>query len=404
MRKILTLAEFRKQAKGSEAKGLAGAVKLYKETPQIVRAASDVKITEGGRIQVLNITSSDSSVDREDDTIRAAGWKLANYKNNPVVLWAHNSRILPVARAIRTEVLGDKLQQDFEFTDADMQHSMGMGYGHTVGRMFQEGFLNAVSVGFSPLLWQFDEDRWGVDFLEQELLETSPVTIPANPNALAEAGKRMVDDGVDLAPVYEWAERCLDGDDGLTLVVPRKSIELTHSLLAKSLGKTERAFVDLGAKTMPNATKTRVDGLPAKGEKPAADKPAAPDKTADDAPAAKTPDLEAAATAAAEASKKVEADALKSIDAGLSALKAIGGVTDTDAFKAIAEKLVEFGVKAFKAPVADDGGDVDPEQKTIKLTDGKDSVMISQKDIDSIVERAGEVAKTTIATLTGRLN
>jgi phage head maturation protease len=54
--------------------------------------------------------------------------------------------------------------------------------------MTKKGFLNAVSVGFSPLKQhpRYDDDGkyLGILFEEQELLELSLVPIPANANAL----------------------------------------------------------------------------------------------------------------------------------------------------------------------------------------------------------------------------
>src|SRR5207249_12058254 len=52
--------------------------------------------------------------------------------------------------------------------------------------LYRGGFLNAVSVGFIPLRWENGSQEKGYrrKFLEQELLEVSAVSIPANPNAL----------------------------------------------------------------------------------------------------------------------------------------------------------------------------------------------------------------------------
>lgn len=410
MRKILTLAEFKQQAKGQDGPKLADAVSLRKVTPQVLRADGgeiDVKI-EDGLIRVLNITSSDSSVDRERDTIRAAGWKLANFQRNPVILWSHNSRVPPVARALRTEILGEKLQQDFEFTPADLQHPMGMGFGHAVGRMFKEGFLNAVSVGFSPQLWQFNEERGGIDFLEQELLETSPVTIPANPNALADAGQRLLADGVDLTPVYEWAERCLEGDDGLTLLVPRKSIELTHKLLGKTLGKPERTFVDLGAAASAAGAGNEGDNETAGAEGGSKETPDAtvPATNAADNGGADSPIVELAKTVAG-GRQRVEADALKAINDAADAMEALGTAGDKTAFAEAFKRFAQLGLLTLESPPSksdpEPAASDDNAERMVTIVADKAQIQISQKDLDKIFERVGKTTTETIAELTGRL-
>jgi phage head maturation protease len=63
-----------------------------------------------------------------------------------------------------------------------------------VYRLARGGFLAATSVGFRPLKWEYTTDKergaddWfpGIDFEEQELVEFSIVTVPANPEALME--------------------------------------------------------------------------------------------------------------------------------------------------------------------------------------------------------------------------
>src|SRR5205814_6660098 len=54
---------------------------------------------------------------------------------------------------------------------------------------YKGGFLTAVSVGFIPLRWEDSPSSSSSSsmrrkYLEQELLEVSAVSIPANPNAL----------------------------------------------------------------------------------------------------------------------------------------------------------------------------------------------------------------------------
>jgi hypothetical protein len=92
------------------------------------------------------------------------------------------------------------------------------------------GFLSATSVGFMPTKYAFVDDperRWGIDFLEQELLEFSCVPVPANPEALIDAKAA----GIDTAAVREWAEKIL-ATDGLA-VIARKKLEAIVGLPAK---------------------------------------------------------------------------------------------------------------------------------------------------------------------------
>jgi hypothetical protein len=60
--------------------------------------AEQVKTGEGdGRKVTFIITTG--VPDRDRDTLSVDGWKVENYLKNPVVLWAHNYRSLPVGKA-----------------------------------------------------------------------------------------------------------------------------------------------------------------------------------------------------------------------------------------------------------------------------------------------------------------
>ena len=96
-------------------------------------------------------------------------------------------------------------------------------FADTIYRLVLGKFLRAVSVGFLPTRYAFvenDPERgFGIDFLEQSLLEISVCPVPANPNALQEARRK----GIDTRPLVEWAERTLDCDGKATL--PRAELE-----------------------------------------------------------------------------------------------------------------------------------------------------------------------------------
>jgi HK97 family phage prohead protease len=134
-----------------------------------------------------------------------------------VALWAHDSSAPPVGRASNVLVENERLMGDITFADAETY-----AFADTVYRLVKGKFLNAVSVGFLPVEYdwsQDDERKWGIDFKVQDLLEISVCPVPANPNALGEARAK----GIDTRPLIEWAERALDG--GGKLVVPKAEIE-----------------------------------------------------------------------------------------------------------------------------------------------------------------------------------
>lgn len=167
----------------------------------VLDAVEHVGKQEGSETdRVLRFTISTDSVDRDGDTIAVDGWELDNYLKNPVVLFGHNYRDLPVARALDVWPEGKKLKSDAEFTDAETY-----AFGDTVYRMYLGGYLRAVSVGFSPSKWMWveeDERPFGIDFIQQELLEYSAVPVPANPEALQEAKSA----GIDLSPLKDYMD------------------------------------------------------------------------------------------------------------------------------------------------------------------------------------------------------
>jgi phage head maturation protease len=107
---------------------------------------------------------------------------------------AHNygDILFTLGKALRTEVRtvgnGPALYQRIQFA-VEVNPVARIAYG-----LYKGGFLNAVSVGFIPLRWEDGANGAAASqageaprrrFLEQELLEVSAVSIPANPDALA---------------------------------------------------------------------------------------------------------------------------------------------------------------------------------------------------------------------------
>lgn len=151
----------------------------------------------------LDFVLSDDTLDRYGDTIDAAGWDLKNFKKNPIALWGHDSRsVIGTWENVRIE--GKRLIGTLKFaakgTSARIDELISL---------VEQGILRAVSVGFRPKKQEpIDKDKpyAGVRYLEQELLETSLVSVPANPAAVALAKSLNISDETLSLAFGEHAE------------------------------------------------------------------------------------------------------------------------------------------------------------------------------------------------------
>ena len=139
-------------------------------------------------------------VDRDNDTVSATGWDVNNFLKSPVVLWAHDYSQMPVARASELVSTPKGLEATAQFPAKGIY-----AFADLVFEMLKGGFLSATSVGFRPSKWMRNEERGGIDFVEQELLEFSVVPVPANPEALIVARSK----GLDTDLIKMWAEGAL---------------------------------------------------------------------------------------------------------------------------------------------------------------------------------------------------
>ncbi len=138
-------------------------------------------VMEGAGAGPLVFVASTGEVDRHGDTVAPEGWRLDAYRDNPVVLWAHDYGEPAIGRAEAVWSDGRALRARLEFAPTE--------FAGQVERLYRQGYQRGVSVGFRPL--RFEERRdpvngafLGIRFLEQELLEISAVPVPANGGAL----------------------------------------------------------------------------------------------------------------------------------------------------------------------------------------------------------------------------
>ncbi len=156
----------------------------------VIRAAEDAS-------RQFTFVISTGSVDRSSDSIAVDGWQLGNYQKNPVVLWSHLALLTPIGVATRTWREGGRLKSTVQLAPADANDA-----AEQVHRLISGGFIFAASVGFAPITYAFAEDagrKYGINFLTQELLEWSVVSVPANAECLV-TGKSAVSSTAESEP------------------------------------------------------------------------------------------------------------------------------------------------------------------------------------------------------------
>ena len=191
---------------------------------------------------IIDFIASSEALDRYDEILSADGWRLDNYRRNPVFQNAHQygDIIFTLGKALITEVRlvgsaspsGPPRQVLFQriLFATDVNPMARIAYG-----LYKGKFLNAVSVGFIPIRWENGDASVGQAFqpvgeggfpptrssagkretfkrkyLEQELLEVSAVGIPANPEALQLALKAGAVEKSDLRDLADFLRRAAD--------------------------------------------------------------------------------------------------------------------------------------------------------------------------------------------------
>src|SRR5437868_10728427 len=99
---------------------------------------------------ILDFIASSEALDRYNEIISAAGWRLDNYRRNPVFQNAHQygDVMHTLGRRLVTDVREAKLYQRIEFA-VDVNPMAKLAYG-----LYKGGSLNAVSVGCIALEWK----------------------------------------------------------------------------------------------------------------------------------------------------------------------------------------------------------------------------------------------------------
>lgn len=136
--------------------------------------------------KIHRFIGTSEAVDRDGEIAKLDGWDFKNYVNNPVVLWGHDHKSLPIGKTvgIYKDEVNKVIYFDIEITDS-------YDFAKSIKALVEEGILRATSVGFRVQEWDYDEKTEAVVFTKSELFEISIVNVPANQDALVQEGKEL---------------------------------------------------------------------------------------------------------------------------------------------------------------------------------------------------------------------
>lgn len=170
------------------------------------------KTAPNGSEYHVKIKASTETIARDAGVIPIGAWAmggLRSFNENPVILAFHSHRD-PIGKSVYTEIDDNNLVEYWLFHEQDdLSRKMKV--------LYEEGFMRAASIGFLVHEYSFvDElDDKELAALEQkygksatkdiywiarkaELLETSAVPVPSDPNALAFAVQNAEARGIDM--------------------------------------------------------------------------------------------------------------------------------------------------------------------------------------------------------------
>ncbi len=174
------------------------------------------KLSEGEVEFIVSTEAWDSHGER----IKVDGINIADYKKNPVVLWAHDGFNLPIAKATKVWKDSGKLMARAKFYLKD-------DFARKVYDYIVDGFLNAVSIGGTVDEWNSD----GMTINKMTMKEFSVVSVPANAEAIATAKSLDGNQKAELRVLANaYARKMLESETGVTEI--EKNIESLETLVA----------------------------------------------------------------------------------------------------------------------------------------------------------------------------
>lgn len=130
----------------------------------------------------VDFIASTPDIDGDGDIVEQ-DFLFERFLKNPVILFGHQSRALPIGQALNPRVEGGVLRMTVRFAS-----KAANPVAERVFLLVQEKVLRAMSIGFRPqeIRREMRDDKEVFVLSKNNLIESSVVTIPSNENALAE--------------------------------------------------------------------------------------------------------------------------------------------------------------------------------------------------------------------------
>lgn len=201
--------------------------------------------------RIVPWTVSTGRRDRMGDRIDPSGWDLKDFKKTgqPILL-GHDYTGLPIGRGIDVwvdEVKGGKRLRILKYFPTEDVSPIGA----MTLRMIKAGFVKNASVGFIPLKAERDpelgEGEYGYLFKRQSLIESSVVSVPANPDAIVEA-KSL---GIDVSPYAKIVE--LGMDAGVDVGADRSVLESVSKAISTSTKFVVGGSIEVESEVKPSS-------------------------------------------------------------------------------------------------------------------------------------------------------
>lgn len=222
-----------------------------KNNPDLKRKGYEADIKEINKKE-QSVTAYVSTITKDSfNEVVLPVFDFTRFQKNPVVPWGHDYHIPPIGRSLWQKADRTGLIAKTQFFTKNQ-------FGMDIWNMFSEGFLKAFSIGYQPtkkaspgdeefdrLLeeWEFDPSAKEVHS-QNNLLEYSAVTLPANPDAIVNILKAGVVKSDSLKSYFEDYLKENSADENLSSQKGERLAALLNRLI-DGLVTEERSRSDI---------------------------------------------------------------------------------------------------------------------------------------------------------------